>query len=217
MPKLNLEIETSDSWEFFQEYDKLTPLQQKILMLTIWWAKKFPTANPKQETIAKKAACSRKYVNEMFRRFEKLGWLWLESRGTYRPKILVIPSHILQMDVYQRKYFKRTEVTASVTLNISSTKKKTGEEKNGGLTSPIQIPSHLQGLKISFDSQLKLSLVPEHIYQEALYSCKVHQKNGKTFDNPESYLVGAALRIARSKQLYINWHSYYKTIEKWKL
>jgi len=201
---ITLTIHQDEKYNFFQAYDQMTPLRKKIWKLTLWWCKRFPCANPRQATLGKKLGCSRSAVNEAFCEFKILGWVHLISRGAHRPKVIVISHHILQIDLIKREYFKRIEATATATHSYSSYR---DTSRRPGL---IEIPQYLKKLDIPLEAKLKLSLVPEYIYQETFYQCKKKSKTGWKPDDPIRYFVGTAMRMAENSGLRIDWGKYMK-------
>lgn len=214
MRTLSLEINQDDLYEFFQLYRPLTDLQKKIWQLLIWWCKKYPCANPKQTTIAKKAGCSRKHVNKTLKIFQGYGWLALFSRGNRQPKILNIPDNLLQIDLFKNKYFKRVEVTAEVTHSYSSGEYFTS--KAGEIAKQpkkeIEIPREAIEMNFSKTNSLKLGLVSPSALQQALEKCKEMGKDGWRPEKPQEYIVGIALNIAKSRNEKLDWPSYYQQI-----
>lgn len=204
---LYLKIQENEATEFFAKYDLLGHLEKKIWKVIQWFVKKFPSAQPRQSVIAEKVGCSRKHVNKTLQKFILYGWISLISRGSRHAKIIGMPHSLMMMDVVDRKYFKKVEVTAEVTHSYSSKREPTSKEKAGCL----QIANHLLGLKISYDHKLKLSLVSEHIYHEALYSAQLKHSKGEKIGDINGYVVGTAIRMAQRKNIKIDWNSYYRT------
>lgn len=212
---LVLKIDQDENFGFFQKYDLLTVLQKEIWKKVTWWVRKYPNAFPTQKRIAESCRCSRKHVNETYRTFEKYGWLSLTSRGKNRSKILGVPTSLSQMDLSKREYYKKVEVTSEVTYSTNRCRRTTSRGAGGlsdDLFEPILIPPHIKKLKdLPLEAKLKLSLVPEYIYQEALYSAKLQAKKGTKFTNEIGYVVGTAIRMAENQGYKIPWMKYYKT------
>lgn len=202
--ELILKINQDEKYEFFYHYDTLGDLQKKIWNAAVWWCKTFPNAHPRQQKIAEYVGCSRKHVNSTFKKFIQLGWLILISRGAKRAKILFVGDSLLQIDLVNREYYKRVEVTHEVTHNITTKKKHTS--RGAG---EIPIPHYLERLKISRESKLKLSLLPEKIYQETLHTCKKLSASGWQPENGEKYFVGTAIRLAENQGIRPDWRRYY--------
>lgn len=221
MKTLTLEIHQDELFLFFELYDKLTELQKKIWRLAVWWTKRFPNAHPNQSTIAGKAGCSREHVNRTLSLFKKWGWLSLIWRGKCRPKTLAIPYSLQMIDVVNREYFKRVEITSKITHSYSSNIKRTSREKPTGPTHMgsknvkggiIQIPPDIGKLDISFKNKLKLSLVDESIYYDTYEVCKKMSRNGKKIGNPESYFVGTAIQMAYDRKVWVDWAAYRRSL-----
>lgn len=215
---LVLKIDQNEATEFFSQYDLLGRVEKKIWQAVAWWVKKFPSAFPKQEKIAEKLNCSRKHVNRTLQKFIKYGWLTLHSRGKNRTKVLGIPAYLIAIDLNKRKYFKSIEVTSEVTHSISSRKRNTGtvpDKPAGGFFHPLEISNHLKNLKnLPLEAKLKLSLVSEHIFQEALYSAKLQAKKGVKFRDEIGYVVGTAIRMAEKQKIKLDWPAYYRTLKQ---
>src|SRR5579885_3668138 len=190
--------------EFFSKYDFLGDVQKQIWKRICWFVKKFPNAFPGQETLAKKIGCSRKHINRTLAKFAEFGWVSLSSRGARKTKTLHISPVFVQIDLVNRKWFKRTEVTSEVThSNISNrifTGKAKGEifkRKNTTLD-----PSPLgRELKMSDDGALKLSLLPDAIQHEALRIAKQLGSQGWQPEKPEQYFLGIGFKIARERNI----------------
>lgn len=208
MEKLSLEITQEEKYNFFASYDKLGRKEQEIWRLAVWWVKRYPCAHPRQSKIAKKAKCSREHVNRAFAKFQKMGWLYLISRGLKRSKILGIPTSLLMIDIANRQYFKRIEITTHITHSYSRRLPLTGRQNGEILTPPICI----QKFGFELKDSLKMSLVPDFLLQEALKVAKDMGKQGWRPKNPGAYLAGIAINMAKERGHKLNWRSYYKTL-----
>lgn len=224
---ITLTIKTDYHWDFYLEFDKLGDLQKQIWMATCWWVKRFPAAFPKQQRIADEVGCSRKHVNNTFKKFKDLGWLYLLSRGSRRTKVLGVPCHLVTMDPYHRKGLRSVEVTSEVTHSISNIKERTSKragvfsEKFGQKIGPpdpkLEIPDYIQKTKLSLKKKLKLSLLPQNIYHNALETTKrMHLKGfiGNEPDRFERYMIGTAFKMAKKARIPINWGSYYDEVQR---
>lgn len=204
---LYLKIDQDAATNFFTLYDPLGPLEKKIWNAAVWWVKKFPCAHPKQIKIADHVGCSRKHVNRALAKFKKYGWLYLTSRGAKRTKIIGIPAHLVCLDVVNREYFKRIEVTSKVTHSSSRFPNSTSR-KTGGLDVPLDV----QKMKISFENKLKLSMVSEKVRQDALESAKLDHGKGKILANIENYVAGTAIKMAQKRGERLNWPEFYRQL-----
>jgi len=213
---INLEISQDHLYEFFQFYDTLGNVQQKIWKAVSWWCKKFPCAYPKQEKIAQNIGCSRKHVNRTLDLFKKLGWISLISRGNKRTKILSIPHHLIQIDLIKRKFFKKVEVTSEVTHSYSSYARHTSKASHLAThhQKNIEIPEIAIKLNCSRENSLKLGLLSEFILQETLHECKRVGKSGFRPQCEESYFVGIAMNIAKKQNFKVEWPRYYSQVNK---
>jgi hypothetical protein len=212
---LYLKITTDEKFHFFSLYTPLTKLEKNIFKLCVWYVKKFPNACPRQETIAKKLGCSRKHVNRTFSKFKKFGWITLSSRGKKRSKTMGVTAHIQQMDLVKQEWFRRVEVTSKVTHSYSNNKNITSGD--GEKFKPKILASHARGKKFGFSKSgcIKLSLFSDSTIEEARRIMFNHGKSGWMPDGTcESYYFGIAVKIARRKGEYLDWASFYYTIEK---
>lgn len=223
--EFNLKVTTDLHWDFYLEYDQLGFLQKKIWDVSVWWVRKFPNAFPSQERIAQEVGCSRKHVNKTFAKFQKLGWMNLSSRGIKHSKIIGIPNHLLAIDVIDRKAFRKVEVTTQVTHSKSYVNKNTSletgasfrdrKQRTGPPEKRLEIPGYVQKTKLSLKHKLKLSLVPQNIYEQALESTKYQHAQGNLGDNPERierYMVGTAIKMAKDRHMKIDWPLYYREL-----
>lgn len=211
---LNLIVSEDQKFAFFAEYDKLGNLQKDIWRAAVWWCNRFPCACPRQSKIAEKVGCRREHVNRAFAKFKKFGWLHLTSRGFKRTKIIGIPLHLLQLNVVKREYFRRVEITPERTHSYSRLPRNTSRE-GPVAKKQLEVPGWLMSkASFSHDSKLRLSLLPESVYQEASFQWKKKVSQGFKADNPEKYFVGMAFKIAEKKEIKVNWGSYYASRPK---
>lgn len=218
-------IKSDHHWDFYVEYDRLGELQKQIWMTACWWVKRFPLAFPKQQKIADEVGCSRKHVNNTFKKFKELGWLCLHSRGARRTKVLGIPTHLLMIDPYDRQAFRSIEVTSQVAHSFSNVKKNTSRlsgvfserfgQRIGLPKQSLLIPDYIQKTKLSLKKKLKLSLLPQNIYQNALESTKRKHALGHIGNDPERierYMIGTAFKMAKKASIPLNWGLYYESV-----
>lgn len=212
---LYLEIDASESFEFFKFFDNLSPLRKKIWNKLVEKATQWTIVCPSQTTIAMWCHCSRSAINEALSLFKKYGWLWLRSRGWKKSKIVEIPTSLKQIDVRNKSYFHRVRATYRATHTSITKEIYTGKE-TGSSSEEFSVPFHIDRLGISLKTKLKLSLVPENIYNNALETAKA--KHAKTpFESPdkiEFYVAGTAIHMAKKKGIYLNWKGYYEAIKK---
>ncbi len=210
MKNQTLTITTNFEWDFYEIFDGIGEKQQKIYRFLDRFCKQYPNVFPSQTTIAKQCKCSRKHVNRTLALFKKFGWLSLKSRGVRRSKTITFSKSNISLDLHNRQYFRRLEVTTRGTYIYSKDLKSTSR-RTGGASPPLQIPFYLQKLNISLDSKLKLSMVSEHVYQETYHALKKRAKNGFSPQNDEKYFVGAAIKMAQNKGEKLPWKRYYAT------
>lgn len=234
--KIIFEISSDEAYLFFQLYDQLGETQRKIWKAAVWWCRRFPKAFPNQRTVADHVGCSRKHVNRTFSLFKKHGWVRLISRGRKQTKILSIPYHLIQLDVVKREYHAKVEVTSKVThsknniyINTSSQTGDFQESKKKGLGIKhnmyyvksktnylITIPIKINSFKISYESKLKLSLLPENCVARAIEKCKWKAAHGFVLEDrskQEKYCVETAIKMAENEGYKIEWWKYYKMKE----
>lgn len=219
--RYSLEITESFLFEFYKHYDKLGTKQKKIFQFVQWYCRRFPAAFPRQETIAERVGCTRKHVNRTLQVFQNLGWLYLCSRGCKRSKILCLVDSLVVLQISKRQYFRKTEVTTQVTHSSSKAKHKA----SGGLSflgiersenETLTIPDFLQKAKLSLDQKLKLSMLPESYYRRAIETTDYKMKSGKLPKDRErlnSYMVGAAIGMAKKDNYQIPWRKYYQSLK----
>ena len=209
---LYLKIDQDENFEFFEKYDALSPLRQKIWRKIADLARKWAVCKPSQSKIAKWCECSRSAVSEAFKLFKEWGWLSLLSRGWKKSKTLLIPHSKRQMDIINRQYFKRVEATYRATHTYSIYKNNTSIDSEAVKKSFNKLePSHLgHKLGFSIDGSLKLSLFSESIQQEALRKAKFLGKSGWRPDSDEKYFIGMMVKIAENQGQKIDWRSYYQ-------
>lgn len=205
---LCLKIDQDAAYNFFTEYDKLSPLRKEIWKISIWWVKRFPVAKPSQSKIAEKLGCCRSAVNEAFQIFKKHGWLYLTSRGFKKTKILGIPLHLQQLDLVNRQYFKRTEATYRATHNYSNYKKNTSS------TGEVRIPNFSEAFKRQFSRKqlLKINFIPEPIIWASADEYKIIHSKGKIIGNPANYFVGMCINKSMKMGHVYPWREYYKAL-----
>lgn len=165
---------------------------------------------PSQSKIAEWCGCSRSAVSEAFRIFQQHGWINLQSRGWKRSKSIFMPHSKQMIDTVNRKYFKRTEATYRATHTYSIYKNITSRASE--IPKKSLDPS-LLGKKLGFsnDGCLKLSLVSEHVQQEALKCAKELGKQGWLPHNQERYFIGMAFKMAEKCGEVIEWRKYYQS------
>lgn len=197
--ELWLKIDQDERSEFFELYDTLSPLRKKIWNKVVQKARHYKICNFSQSKLADWCDCSRSAISEAFKLFKEWGWLWLKSRGWKRTKTINIPLSKKQIDVTNRQYFKRVEATYRATHTYSKYKSNTSRPGE------IKIPDYLRKKDIPIEAKLKLSLVSEHIYQEAYYQCQKKCKNGWKPNDPIAYFVGTAMRMAEKSGIFVDY------------
>lgn len=217
MEKISLEIHQDEKFNFFANYDKLSKIQKEIWKLAVWWVKRYPNAHPNQSTIAKKAKCRREHVNRTFALFKEWGWLGLGYRGRRLSKTLTIPKVLVQIDLVNREWFARIEITSKRTYSYFKyrdlTSRRAGEKRMCSLEE-IQ-PSPL-GQKFGYSDEgcLKLGLLPDFLQQEALRKSRDIGTSGWRPDNQERYFLGIAFQLAKDAGFKVNWPAYYQTLKR---
>ncbi len=208
MNELYLKIDQDENFEFFEKYDSLSPLRQKIWRKIADLCRKWVLCKPSQTKIAEWCGCCRSAVSEAFKLFKEWGWLSLLPRGWKKSKTLLIPHSKRQIDVVNRQYFKRVEATYRATHTYSTYRKVTGR-KTGGLDIPIGI----QKMNLSYENKLKFSLVSEKTRQDALESAKLDYSRGKIIHKQEDYVIGTAIKMAQKRGETLDWRAYYRSLK----
>jgi len=204
---LYLKIDQDENAEFFQKYDTLSPLRKKIWDKIAECTRKWLVACPSQIKIATWLGCHRSAVSEAFKLFKEWGWLALLSRGFKKSKTLLISHSKRQIDVVNRQYFKRVEATYRATHTYSTYRKVTGRKAGR-----LDIPIYLQKLNLSLDQKLKLALVSEITYRDALESAKLDHSRGKKINEINGYVVGTAIKMAQKRGERLEWGKYYAAL-----
>lgn len=204
---LYLKVDEDENYKFFQLYHTLSALRKKIWNKIVQYARKWPKFQTSQSKIAKWCGCSRSAISEAFKLFKEWGWMSLISRGWKKTKTIFIPETKQQIDTVKQEYFKRVEATHRATHTYSIYKNITSRR-----TGEIEIPQYLRNLNIPIEAKLKLSLVPEYIYQETKYKCQKKAMTGWKPDKEVNYFVGTAINMAIEKGHSINWRTYYASL-----
>lgn len=207
---LTLQLDTDELYDFFVLFDNLSPLRKRIWMKIVAMCRRWTISIPSQSTIAKWCKCSRSAVSEAYRIFQDYGWLVLQSRGWKRSKKHFISESKKQIDMQNRRYFKRVEATYRATHTVSSYKKNTSVKPTG----EISIRERFKNRGIPLSVQLKLSMVTEACFEEAYFQCMKKADKGFKPDDECKYLCGVALSIAQKRGERLNWPAYYYTIGK---
>jgi hypothetical protein len=140
----------------------------------------------------------------------------LESRGKRRSKILHLVNSIAQIDLVDRQYFKRVEITSQITHSYHSRRVFTSKTSHLAKQQkePIKIPPLAIKMNFSSTNALKLGLVSECVVQETLYQCKKKGQAGFRPQNEESYFVGMAINIAKKRGEKLDWQAYYQQVRQ---
>ncbi len=212
MDSLFLKIDADENYQFYEKFERLSPLRKKIWKKVVDKSRKYIVFKVRQSKLATWCECSRSAISEAFKLFKEYGWMWLQSTGWKRPKIIEISTSKKQMDLDKKSYFHRVQATYRATLTTSTTKINTSRA-----SSSFEVPLHIERLGISFKNKLKLSLVPENIYNQALETAKYHHAKGMEFKTSiENYVVGTAIRMAEKMKLPMNWKGYYQKMKDYK-
>lgn len=92
----------------------------------------------------------------------------------------------------------------------------TSKEETGNLAKDsLKIPDYIKPLKIPLEDKLRLSLVNESCFRQAMETAKLRHKKGKVKDI-NSYVVGTALKIAEKLGHKLDWASFYETLNFYK-
>lgn len=81
----------------------------------------------------------------------------------------------------------------------------------------IVIPDYIKRLsKLPHELKLKLSLVPEGVFEYALEGAKNKANMGLQIKDKNNYVVGSAIRIAQKRGISLDWIAYYASLKKYK-
>jgi len=210
--QLYLSVESDENYKFYEIFDRLSPLRKRIWKKITEKSRAYNVFKISQSKLATWCFCSRSAISEAFALFKSFGWMWLESTGWKRPKTINIPISKRQMDLDKKQYFHRVQATYTATLTTSTRKcitSTTGSQNLG-----LKIAPHLEKVRISEQSKLKLSLVEENYYHSALERAKAkHAKGELSPERIERYVVGTALNMAKTHGQNINWPGYYQSMK----
>lgn len=207
---LYLKLETDENYDFFVLFDNLSPLRQKIWRKLVQKCQAWTLVQPNQTSIAKWCGCSRSAVSEAFRLFKDYGWLSLQSRGWKRSKKIFIPLSKQQIDLEKKDYFRSVKATYRATHTNITRETYTGKKTAGD----IAIRHPLKNKEMPLELKLKLSMVSECTFNEALFQCKKIAKKGFKPNDEAKYLSGVCINIAKRKGEKLDWRSYYSTLNK---
>jgi hypothetical protein len=140
----------------------------------------------------------------------------LESRGKRRSKILHLVDSIAQIDLVDRQYFKRTEITSQITHSYKHKRVNYTTDSHLATQQKKTLKPSLEAIELNFSSTnaLKLGLFSESVIQEALYQCKKKGKTGFIPREPQSYIIGMAINIAKKKGEKPDWRSFYQQMRE---
>lgn len=213
--------------EFLKKYAPLTNLQKELFKLLQWSFIHQPAVFGCHKYFAKKLGCTREYVCRMMKKFLIYKWITWVSRGKWRSNQYTMSPTLAILEVDKVKMFTKGSITPSITPNYLNTKKQTSEGKNGGFYQDInskkmaskekmiKIPERIDRLNLPYDIKLKLSMVPEAIFQSALDSAKWKKDNGWQIKDPNKYVAGSALKMAKDQGMSLNWPAYYESMKNY--
>lgn len=209
---LFLQVDSNEQYQFYEKFDRLSPLRQRIWRKLIEKSRDYVVHKTNQSKLAKWCGCSRSAISEAFRIFKTYGWMWLQSRGWKRSKIIEIPISKRQMDLDKKSYFHRVQATYRATLTTST--RKSSASTTGSQILGLKIAPHLEKTKFCIKDKLKLSLVAENFYKAGMEAAEEKYNKGKLpSDRIFKYIIGTAISMAKKVGEKINWPSYYHTLK----
>lgn len=115
------------------------------------------------------------------------------------------------MDLDKKEYFHCVKATYRATHTTITRKCITGEKDPSRFSKKIDIPDYLKNTKYSLEDKWKLSLVPENFYRNGIQAVNSQISKGNKINDPYSYSVGAALRMAKESGVKIDWSLFCRT------
>lgn len=209
MKTLYLEINQNEDYEFFTQYDTLSPLRKKIFRTLQKKVIQYPVCNVSQSTLAKWCGCSRSAVSEAFKLFRDWGWITLKSRGWKRPKTVQMPHSKQQIDVVERKYFKSVRATYRATHTYSNIYKYTSSSR---VHQEIKNRTKNLSDRFSYDQKLRLAGLAYLDDEILLSSDRIYQENlskGKKIDNRIEYTISIGLNLCKKHGYKYPWKEVY--------
>jgi len=88
------------------------------------------------------------------------------------------------------------------------------EKKKQSKERIITIPERIDKMDLPYEIKLKLSLVPEGIFQNVLDSARWKHKHGWVIRDQNNYVVGAAIKMAQKQGIRLDWPAYYSSLKK---
>lgn len=199
--------ENQKAWEFFSQFDRFTLKQKEMWKVICWYYNKYPCAFPTQTKIANTVLknkrfekCSRVWVNKTIQRFIGQGWMWLESRGKRRAKIIHITRGFEKIHLIDRMRLRNPKVT---TFSTRSSYSNSYGYSDGSFKIEPWVNKNL-----SFENKLKASLFPEYIYAQTVEELARRKKPPNIVDE-QAYFIGALTRKAKKLGVKIRWKRFY--------
>lgn len=212
---------------FFSKYCLLTALQKRLFKLMQWYARKHPALFMAHQTLADHLKCKRETVCRMLKKFLLYGWIKWRSRGKWDTNEYTLPKELIELDLSNNHRFRRDSITPSITPNTMNRKNPTSKGNTGssytrfgkGKPPPteriITIPERIDRLNLPYEIKLKLSMVPESYFQSALDSAKWKKAHGYKINDPNNYVAGSAIKMAKKQGVKLDWPAFYSSMKNY--
>jgi hypothetical protein len=79
----------------------------------------------------------------------------------------------------------------------------------------IDIPERIDRMNLPYEAKLKLSMIPEGIFQSALDSARWKHAHGWMIRDQTNYVVGQAIKMAKKQSIWLDWPAYYSSLKKY--
>lgn len=161
------------------------------------------------------------------RKFLLYGWVSWRSRGKWDTNEYTLLPGLVDIDLSNNQCFARDLITPSITPSTISNKNHTSKPETGGLNEKldkgkairkqklINIPERIDKFNLPYEIKLKLSMVPEGIFQNVLDSAKWKHENGWVIRDQNNYVAGAAIRMAQQQGIKLDWPAYYASMRNY--
>lgn len=220
-----------------------SPSHRRIAFWFYIWAKRYKSLHMGIEKISKKSTCSQSTVQRFLRMYPHLVRKQSRYRKSnlYFPnpvflqamqfmddhKILDLEkSHRAQKNWYIKELKKLLDPSYE---NVGICNPKcpnlqpysplsqnhywSGNQTGKSLPGLIEIPERINRYPLPYEIKVKLSMVPEGIFQNALDSYRWKKANGWNIRDENNYVAGSAIRMAQEKGIILDWKAYFRTIQ----
>lgn len=147
------------------------------------------------------------YLNSPRSKFKKIISSMKKAENCTLPPSKTAP---LYKDYSYRDRRQDTSALGTGGLNKKFEKKRDCEKNI------ITIPKKIDEMDLPYELKLKLSMVPEACFQNALESARWKNSNGWRIDDLKNYVAGSAIKMAQNQGIRLDWKAYYATLENYK-